>query len=807
MLLHDLAYAWRLMLKKPAFSALTSVIMALGIGLSLFLYSFGNTLGYKPLPFVDGKAMVLIETVFNGNYYNGGSVHLHDYGLMKQQLKGLDEVGAYAERSFVLSGQGNARQLNGAKVEPGFFEFTRTAPVLGRTVTAADNKTGAAAVAVISFELWQQLFGGAPDVLQRTVKLDGQLTEIIGVMPKGFYFPRNADLWLPLQQDPALISRADAETVSVMGRLQSGMDLDQLNQQLAQIMAAQAQRSPQTNSQVSAYAETFPMQSVGVDTKPMLQIFNAVAVLILLLACINVGNLLLSRANERAKETAIRAALGAPRARLMMQFMWESILICTTGLVFGLLIAAWGLTIADQVVPGFTDEKPFFWWQFGLDQDTLLMALLAWFLTILCTGVYPAWRAVQTDMNTVLRDGTRGALGKKAGRQARALVISEVALSCIILIPAAVMVWSSYQAARADYGVKLEQILTARMILPQDKYQQAGQSQNFYHQLEQQLISSGQIDAVAIVSRLPGHNAPQESVQIEGVSYASAKDHPYAHSTVMSAGSAKALQIPVLEGRFFDFSDHANSLPVAVVTDSFARQHWPHQSALGKRLKLTESEEGPWLTVIGVVPHLIHGQPFRPQAKTPVVIRPVSQTHLTWLSVALSYQGDVQQTVQLLDQTLLALDPEVAAFLQKTYQDKIRSNTAGVSFAANVFLLLGLVALLLAASGIYAVMANSISQRTQEIGVRRALGATDKNVMQYFLKQGGKQLAWGLGLGLVFSALPLMVISNLLATTAITLYALTIVFAFLISAVVLFATFLPTRQALQLEPNTALRYE
>lgn len=806
MLLSDLGYTWRLMLKKPLFSALTSTIMALGIGLSLFLYSLGNTLGYKPLPFIDGKAMVLIETVFNGNHYNGGSVHLHDYGHIKQHLKGVTELGAYAESSFILSGQGNARRLNGVRIEPGFFEFTRTAPLMGRTVTEADNKAGAGAVALISYDLWQQLFAGQPDVLKRTVKLDGRLTEIIGVMPAGYYFPRNADLWLPLQQDPALVSRADAATVSVMARVQQGIDLPQLNQQLQQIMAAQAQKYPQTNAQVSAYAETFPMQSVGIGTKPMLQIFNGVAVLILLLACINVGNLLLSRSNERAKETAIRSALGAPRGRLMLQSMWESILICTAGLVFGLLIAAWGLAIADQVVPGFTDDKPFFWWNFGLDADTLLMALAAWLLTILATGLYPAWRAANADVNTVLRDGTRGALGKKAGRQARALVISEVALSCIILIPAAVMVWSSYQASRADYGVKVDQMLTARMIVPE----QQGQPErlvNFYQQLEQQLISSGQVNAVALASRLPGDFAPQDSVQIEGISYASAQDYPYAYSTAMSAGSAKALQIPVLEGRFFDFSDHAKSQPVVVVTDTFARQHWPDQSAIGKRLKLTDSDQSNWLTVIGVIPHLIHGQPFAAQAKVPVLIRPLSQTSVTALSVALSYQGEVQHLVQLLDQTVLALDPEVAVFLQKTYQAKLQRNTAGVGFAANIFLVLGVVALVLAASGIYGVMANSISQRTQEIGVRRALGATDRNVMQYFLKQGGKQLLWGLGFGLAIAALPLMVISNLLATPGITLYALSSLFAVLISVVVLFATYLPTRQALQLEPTTALRYE
>lgn len=809
-MIKDIQYALRLLAKKPGFTLLTTLVMAVGVGLSVFLFSMFNTMIFKDLPFKDSDRLVRFHVTQDGVEARD-NIELHDYAEIKNALQGVELFSAYKELNVNAIGREGARRYRAVKTEPGVFQLTRTAPLLGREFSAQDNQPGAENVVVIGYEVWRTQFGGDENVIDQNLRVDGKLHKVIGVMPQGYCFPNNTDLWLPLRQSADNQQRGSGDKPSVMALLKKNVAQANINRELAVIMQRIETRYPQTNKGLSLYVNAFQRGAEG-DGIQVIYSMQIAAVLILLLASINVGNLLYSRAIERNKETAIRVALGAPRARLISQMLWESAIICSLGGLIGLLVMAWGLEVTEVTVASFFTDKPAFWWDFGIDAYTLKIFFGFVLGTILATGLLPAWKNSGADFNAVLRDGTRGALGKKSGRLNRTLVISEIFLSMTVLIAAATMVVGAYRATFVDFGVKSDNLLTARTLLRDAQYKDPEKKIQFVNTLVTQLENTPGIGKVLIASMFPADWGWTPSIALEGKDYTHMHDNAYpkVNYIMVTPSTLEKLGVELKAGRYLDTSDDGAGKTTVVVTDSFATAHFPGESALGKRLRVFDSGEQPaqWLTIVGVVKHTLYGDANNESGKMPTVFRPYSQMPTkNDFSIAIEMKTDRANAIRALRNAVAALDPELPLFQIEDYVTKKKRNGAPIRFISTIFMIFGLAAVVLAGTGIYGVMSNTISQRTQEIGVKRALGAQDENIIRQFLWTGAKQLLWGGIPGVAAGCAMAFAMAHVIGIAADDLILIAILMVSIIAGVVIMATYVPTQRALQLEPSDALRYE
>lgn len=807
--LRDLKYAMRLLRKKPRFTILTTLVMAVGIGLSIYLFSFLNTMIFKALPFEDGDSIIRISGSKNG-VKSGDMISIHDYQEIRTTTKYLSEFSAYRSSNVNVSGRDGARRYSATEAEPNIFQITRTKPVLGREFSLFESQAGAESVVVLGYDIWQNQFAGSLDVIEQSIRINGVTHRIIGVMPEGYVFPVRADMWLPLHGDAKQFNRGAGGAVYGVAHVDNGASLGDINRELSLIMQRIEQRYPQTNSGVSAYADTFQMSIVG-DGIAVVYSMHVVAILILVLTSINVGNLLLSRAIERGKETAIRVALGAPRSRLIGQMMWENIIICAMAGLVGLIAVAIGLDITATETAYFSIDKPPFWWQFGIDAYAITLFFVFLLVTSLFTGLLPAWKNSGANFNAILRDGTRGALSKKSGKLNKILVVIGIFVSVTVLISASVIMVASFMASRADYGPDTDNILTASVVLPESIYGSPDEQAQFVNTLQSLLENSSTIGQVMVSTALPGSYADTPTIAIEGREYTAegASAYPRANYVSVGTGSLAKLEIELKQGRYFDTSDDGLDKRTAIVTESFVSRRFPNESALGKRIRIVTSDDAQfeWFTIVGVVEHTIQGMPIEDVGRYPTIFRPFSQVPNSRLMVAVEMKSDKDTVTRELRNVIKSMDPNLPAFNIDTYTESIKRNIAPLTFASTIFLLFGLAAMVLSTVGIYGVMSNTINQRTQEIGVKRALGANDKRIITEFIKAGAVQLMFGALPGLTIGTLMGFAMSQVFGINQAALIIIALTILLVIGTVVILAAFIPTKRALIMEPIDALRYE
>jgi predicted permease len=783
-------------------------VMAIGIGLSVYMFAFFNTILYKDLSFKDGESLVVLNSSHQGQK-NGLGINIHDYLEVRKSVKGLSEIGGYQNLNVIVSGRDGARRYQAVSAEANIFELTRTKAILGRTFTHAENKLGSEKVVIIGFDLWQKQFAGDKAVLDKDMRIDGSNHRVIGVMPSGYLFPRNAQIWLPMQLSAEQLSRSTTETIHGLAHLDDGVTMSDINKQLDLITKRIADKYPQTHSGVSAYVATIP-GSGGSGGEPVIYTMHTVAILILLLASINVGNLLLSRAVERGKETAIRVALGAPRSRLISQMLWESIIICTLGGLVGFLVMAWGLEQTESIVATFYADPMAFWWKFYVDDYTVKLTLGIIVSTILVTGLIPAWKNSGGDFNAVLRDGTRGALGKKAGRLNKLLVTSEIFISITVLIAAAVLVQSSYEQSRKDIGANTKNTLVANILLNEERYTLAENKIKFVNALASQLENNSAINDVMIASALPGHYSIKKNIAIKGKEYnkASNTSFPKANYIVIMPGSLAKLGVELQQGRYFNEGDNAPEKATVLITESFANFHFPKQSAIGQQIRLASNDKKleKWLTIVGIVEHTIQGNRDT-DANIPSIFRPLSQDAPSKLTLAMTMNASVTTVAKTLRHTLQGIDSEVPSYRIETYQASNERITAPVAFISSLTALFAIAAVFLAASGIYGVMSNTINQRTQEIGIKRALGADETRVMREYLLAGAKLLVLGGIPGILLGGFMGVAMGKMFGTDMSILLSIITIMLTIIGLTVMTATYLPTQRVLKMEPSQALHYE
>ena len=790
--------------RAPAFTALAVGVLGLGLGAVIFMYGVANTLMLKPAPYPGSERLYSIVTVDGqrpGDYSD--SVKIMDYEKFREVQTQFEAFGSIYVGTAYLTGDGQAERYDGAFADGYVFDVAGVRPELGRAIEPRDTELGAAPVVVLSHELWRERFDADPGVIGRVVRVNGRSSEIVGVMPEGYAFPSSAALWVANQEDPTRTERAEALDVWAFGRLRPDGSADVAQQELAPV-AAQV-RTEAGPDLFNGRFELMPFHAsfIGDDQELIWTMVVAVG-FVLLIACANVSNLLLARSAYRVRETTVRSALGASRGRLVSHMLAEGFVINALAVLLGLLLASIALDGIAIALNRWKDDFPS-WWTFEIDWRVVAVAVGAAFLSTLLAGLPAAWRASRPSLDALLRDGGRTGTGLAIGRIAWGLVVFEVALACLLLGLSALMTKGVLTATRSDIGVDASDIMTARVGVTATTYPEPEERARFWEELMRRIEAQPGIEAAAVTNSLPGHGYSFDGpVSIEGREYGSDTTKPRVTGVSVSPSFFETFRIAPIQGRLFDSRDVHGGLPVAVINETMAREAFPGESPLGKRIRFELSKDRNWTTIIGVVPDIVMGDDGRFDAGAYVT---VSQSPPSFMSIAMRGEGDPRSLVAAARTALAQTNPDLALYWVRTFEESRMATTAGYRIIGTMFAVFAGVAVALAAAGLFGVLAFHVGQRTREIGVRRALGADDGSILRLVMHASGAQIVIGILLGMAL--LPFMArgLGDILQDESPfdpLIYGMVLA---LMASVALAATVTPTRRALRVDPAAALRYE
>ena len=797
-LFRDIRYGLRGLLKRPGFTVIALVALALGIGANTAIFSLVNAVVLQPLPYPEPDRLVWVWGKFSGG--NRASVSPPDYLDFRSQNKTFEQFAATTTITApaTLTGSGEPERLSASIVTGNYFQALGVAPELGRGFSLDNEKPGSDQVTVISHELWHKRFAGDPGIVNQRIILDSKSFEVIGVMPKDVTFPQTADLWVPLNFDSAeeLKVRA-AHFLRPIGRLKPGVTLAQAQADTDAIAAQLEQQFPQSNTGWSLRLEPLRERLIGSSRSSLFILFGAVG-FVLLIACANVANLLLVRANARQKEIALRTALGASRLRIVRQLITESLLLALFGGALGALLAAWGIdllvTLSGDLVPTTANVK--------IDATVLAFTFATSLLTGLLFGVFPALRTVNLNLSDTLKEGGRSSEGTLKNRTRSLLVVFESALAVILLVGAGLLVRSLIALENTNPGFDAENVLTMRVDLPRGKYDSPEKTSNFFQQLEQRFAGLPGVESVGFITELPLTGQPNDvPFTVEGRPPVAPGEEFGADFRRVNQNYFQAMHIPLLRGRNFTEQEVRDSARVILVSEGLVNVAFPNEEALGKRL-VTALSDKPY-EIIGIVGDIRHRSLlFQPYA---AMYMPTLQS--ARMNVVLRTQGDPLSLVPALRKEVQAIDPEQPIATVRTMEDWVRRSTATPRYRTTLLGLFAALAMILAATGIYGVMSYSVAQRTHEIGVRMALGARRSEVLGLIIRQGMLLVTIGLVLGLAGAFALTRVMSSLLFGVGTKDPVTFVAVAVLLSLVALIACYMPARRATKIDPLEALRYE
>jgi len=798
----DLRYSLRVLLKSPAFTTVVLLTLALGIGANTAIFSFANGILLRPLPYPESDRLaVLDETAFKRGI-NSMDVSFPNYLDWRQQNSVFEDIGIYYGTSrFALSGIGEPEQLRGSYVSQGLFEILRVAPVLGRTFTAAEDRPDEDNVVILGYELWQRRFGGDPKILGQKINLNNFPRTVVGVMPPGFKFPEVSDLWAPLGLSTKTFTRTDHGLRSI-ARLKDGVTFAQAQAEMNNIAARIEQQNPVTNEGLGVSVTSLHQNLAG-DYRQALLILLGVVGCVLLVACVNVANLMLARATARRKEVALRTALGARRWRVVQQLLIESLLLAGAGGALGLLLSAWALRLLLKLIP----VKLPFWMNFGLDFRVLAFTAAVTVLTGLIFGLVPALQTSRVDLNDALKDGGHGSLASNRSRSRSVLVISEIALSLILLVGAGLMIQSFVRLRSVNIGLDPKNVITINVTLPRIKYPEEAKRAAFFQQLLQRVSTLPGVETAGATATLPlSGGGWGRSLTVEGFPVLSVGQAPMIQHTVVTPNYFRTMGITLLSGRDFTSADAAGSPPVTIIDERLAREYWPNESPLGKRIRFGPPEDNePWHTIIGVVNSVRH-QRMQEDTRKSVYL---SHLQIPVNGMALVARSSIDPTtlVPAIRREVSQLDPDIPVSDVAPMEQVIAESIWQPRLYATLFSVFAAAALILAVIGIYGVMAYVVITRTHEIGVRMALGATARDVLSLIVGRGMKLTTLGvlLGIGGAYALTRLM--RGLLFNTSATDPRTFILISLLLAFVAFLACYIPARRATKVNPLVALRYE
>jgi putative ABC transport system permease protein len=805
----DVRYGIRMLVKNPGFTVVSVLALALGIGANTAIFSVVNAVLLRPLPYQDPDN--LVHVLRTQPPIMRGPISRPDFLEWQAQQKVFSEIAAYYFETFNLTGVDQAERIVGARVTENFFQLFGVAPGKGRFLLPADNQGEAGHVAVISYGLWQRRFGGQPSIIGQTISLNGETYAVVGVAPPAFSFPQRIEIWTPAK---IALDKRDrgSNYLKVIARLKEGVTRAQAQAQMNQVTAALAQQYPENDTNLSVTISSL-LEDQVMNIRSVLIILLGAVLFVLLIACANVANLLLARATTRQKEMAVRTALGAGRWRIIRQLITESVLLALIGGTLGVLLALWGINVLVALAPANIPRIK----EVSLDQWVLCFSLLISVATGIIFGLAPAIQISKTNLNEVLKEGTRSAAtgSPHSARLRRVLIIAEIALSFVLLISAGLLIESIRRLTDVNPGFNPKPLLTASVSFPrrppsssageEGELEQVRASSGFLTAVQQKILALPGVQAVGAINDLPvaGRGSVNGDFNIEGRPKFKSGEAPVAEYRLVTPSYFRAIGISLLKGRVFNDSDDARQQVSILVNETLARRFFPGEDPVGKRLLVMDDKPHEIIGVVGDAKQWGLERPTDPEiyfsyaqigfgSETTLVIR----TDLEPASLSEGVRGAIRE-----------VNSDAPVYGIKSMMQVTADSTAQRRFNTILMTSFAGIALLMATIGLYGVISYSVAQRSQEIGIRMALGAQGRDVLRMIIWSGLKLALAGVVFGLLISlAITRMLVSLLYGVGATDPFTLIIGSIFL-TLVALLACYIPARRATRIDPMIALRYE
>ena len=806
----DLRHAARMLLRTPLFTIVIIFTLAVGIGANTAMFSVVNAVLLQGLPFRDAERIVDLNEVEIDNR-DRGAIAPANFVDWRKQAQSFDAMSVYAVRNTnVATAGGEPERLAAAFTSTSFFDVLGVSPVLGRTFTASDAEPGQSNVVVLGYGLWQRRFAGAPDVVGQTMRVNGETYTIVGVMPASVSFPTRAEMWMASTHDLPAGGGGDPREnrgghyLRGVGRLKAGVSVAAANAELETIAQQLARAYPDTNANFIPLAT--PLQDVLVRSArtPLLVLLGAV-LCVLLIVVANVGNLLMARATVRARELAIRAALGAGRRVLVRQLLTESVLLAVIGGVLGVLLAFWGVDLILALEPGDIPRVA----PIAVDGQALAFALGLSVVTGLLFGVVPAWQASRPELQSTLKDATRGTTGDGHRHLARmGLVLAEVSLSLVLLVGAGLLFRSLMNLLDVPLGFSSARITTMQVAPTGEGYRAPAQAVAYWEQVQDRLQAIPGVERVALTNTVPmGGSMSILTYSVAGKPELPPTQSPLSHFAGVSPGYFATIGVPIVRGREFERRDAVTDPRVVVINEAMARREFPNQDPIGQRFSFGPGPDGQqaWLEIVGVVGNIRqYGVDQEPVPTTYVVHTSAPGQPLT---IMVRSAGDPSSVTGAVRSALAAIDPSLPITRMRPLDEVIGASLTQRRFNMTLLTVFAGIALVLAIAGIYGTVSYAVAQRTQELGIRVALGATGNDVLRMVLWDGLKPVLAGLIVGLAGAFLLSRSLERLVYGVSTSDPATFVVLPLLLAAVAVVASLIPALRAARVDPMTALRVD
>jgi putative ABC transport system permease protein len=796
-LFRDIRFGIRSLLKQPAFTGIAIVTLALGIGGNTAMFSVINAVLLRPLPYTQPDRLVWMSE--SGDEVANRSLSYPNFVDWRERNHVFESMSTYRTWSMTLTGMAEPQNIRAGMVAADYFKVMGVTPILGRSFTAEDDRPGANPATVISYGFWQKYFAGDRDVVGKTIALDDRAFSVIGVIPESFAHQGPPPLWIPI--GPMEWKQRDVRIAGhVIARLKPGVTIQQAREDMNSVSQQLAREHPVANAGANRVNVLSLQEQITGDVRPALWILFGAVGLVLLIACANVANLMLARAANRRKEFAVRAALGATRARIIRQLLVESLLLSLLGGVCGLLIATWSMTllttVAHETIPRLEGLR--------LNYSVLGFSLAVSVASGIVFGLAPAWRFSRTDVQETLKDNSSTTSERQGKRLRGALVMAEVAIAVALLAGAGLLIKSLIRLGNHNAGFDPQNILTLDLDVSRSRYKGKGELARFQQEILDRVATQPGVEAATLSAELPGFGSGwTNDISVEGQPPVKRGELINVDWAIVSRDYFRTMRIPILRGRTFTRDEDAEGKPVVLVDENLARRFWPHEDAVGKHIAY---DSPVWHEVIGVVKEVgIYGSQSRPLIK---IYTPLGRAapRSTVLSVRTT-NVDPHSMAAAVTSELHALDKDLPVTEVTTFAEILSREVSPKRFNTGLLSLFAAMALLLAGTGVYGVIAYSVAQRTREVGVRMALGASHHDVVRLFVAQGMKLVLPGLAIGIAAALALTRVMTGLLFGVKPTDATTFILVSICLTAAALVACYLPARRATKVDPLVALRYE
>ncbi len=805
-LLKDFRLGLRALFKRPASSAIAILAFGLGIGLCATMFSIIYGVYFRGIGVPEAERLTLISRTNPAENVTRMGVDQHDFYDWREQQQSFSGIAGFSTGTINVSGSGDPERFDGAFVSANLFEVLRVTPALGSTFREGDDATGAPLTVLLGYGVWTSRYDSDPEVVGRTVKVNGEQATIIGVMPDGLRFPEDEEIWIPRRdvrgENP---ERGTGPWFQVVARLKDGITFDQAALDMSLVAQRLAQEYPESNEGVGVVFSTFIDNAIGEEAAPIFLAMQIATIFVLLIACANVANLLLARAALRTKEAAVRTALGAGKLRVALPLFSEAAALSIGGALLGIVVAFAGIALFDRATTGL--GKPYYM-VFTIDLPILFFVVSATALTALASGALPALQTLRTDVNSILKDENRGSSSFRASKLSKILVIGEVALSCALLVGAGLMTKSITKLNNFQFSFDTEHLFTARVGIFVTDYPTREDRGQFFRDLKERLETVPRAQSVALTDRLPATCCSFDRFALEGEVYETDQDYPRANMASISTDFFETFGVEVLRGRDFSLMDDGNAPGVVLVNQRFAERFFPGEDPVGRRIREgTSSSEEDWRTIVGVVPNM-QMQGFDQESDPAGYYVPLAQRDRQFMSIAIQVGGGAPLSIAPdVRAAVRAVDSDLPIYWVRDMPEVIHQETWVYNVFGSLFIVFGAAALFLASVGLYGVLSFSVSRRVQEMGLRMALGAKAKDVIRLVVREGALQLGIGLVLGLGLA----LAVSRVVALVMFDVEPRDpSVFAAIVLTILwvgFMASLIPALRATRVDPMVALRYE